>query len=364
MKEIALATLNAVRQITLFLAVIMTFAITQNLEAQTTSNTLLGVHSTVTPSQAQSLNIEVVRVILYGTDVLSGNYTSLVQQMKTLQSAGYKGVVSVSWNNSAGDPTPIGLLPAVGSEAYNAKLTAWQNFLTTCGPYLYAVNIDGEPVLNYESSDLMSPSGHSNAIEWFQALASEAASLRASNPELAKLLIGTPSISDWINIVNNTLTAYDKAYLNWAFTDPNIDLVDVHAHVRGTSDITQIYSFLSELNNAQTKQKILTATEWSQAAVVANWLNQSPTVGSANPSKNQAYKKFLNGASNTNLQYILFLEKNPTDLNTWNTFISTAPYDPNFMTDAFEVMKSDHLLFACYESVFQGTNPHLNTRDL
>ncbi len=348
--------LMRMNHIALFLAICIMAA---QLEA---SSTLLGVHSNVPPSQAETLQIKVVRVILYGPDILSGNYDTLLNQMQALQSAGYKGVISVSWNNSAGAPLPGPLLPPVGSDDYNAKLTAWENFLIACGPSLYAVNIDGEPNLDYQSSDLMS-SGNSNAINWFQALASVAGRLRASNPSLSHLLIGTPSVADWINIVNNTLTAFDKAYFNWAFNDPNIDLVDVHAHVRGISDIETIFSFLSQ-KNTNHNPKTLTATEWSQAAAVKNWLQQNPTVSSAQSQNNPAYKKFLNGSPNTNSQYILFLEQNPTDLATWNTFIATAPYDPNFMTEAFESMQSYGLLFACYESVFQGSNPNLNTRDL
>jgi hypothetical protein len=355
---------NRKPQIALFLAAIFFLTPTKHLDAQTSSSTLLGVHSNVTPSQAEQIKIDVVRVILYGPDILSGNYSTLLEQMKTLQSAGYKGVISVSWNNYPGGPLPGPLLPPIGSEEYNAKIAAWVNFLTTCGPYLYAVNIDGEPVLNYQSSDLMSSSGQSNAIEWFQALASVAGCLRTSHPALSHLLIGTPSISDWINIVNNTLTPYDEAFFQWAVNDPNIDLIDVHAHVRGTSDIESIFSFLSKQINAQPNPKILTATEWSQAAVVRIWLNQHPTVSSAQEQNNPAYKEFLNGSPNTNREYVLFLEQNPTDLDTWNTFIATAPYDPNFMTDAFEIMQSYNLLFACYESVWQGTNPNLNTKVL
>jgi hypothetical protein len=361
MKKTFCTVKKKIHLIGLFLCITLVLVAGRNLYAQTT---LLGVHSNVAPFMAQSLGIEVVRVILYGADLLDGNYSSLLEQMQTLQNAGYKGIVSVSWNNYPGQPNPGPALPPVGSDAYYAKLEAWQNFILTFGPYLYGINIDGEPVLDYPSSDLISSSGESNVITWFQALAATAGELRASNPSLSNLLIGSPSLSDWINIVSDTLTPYDKAYLQWAFTDPNIDLVDVHAHVAGTYDVTQIFSFLSQINNSLAEPKMITATEWSQAAAVRNWLNETPTVNSAQKRNNPAYAKFLNGSANTNSEYILFLEENPTDLGTWNTFVATAPYDPNFMTNAFEIMQSYNLLFACYEGVWQGPNPNLNTKAL
>jgi len=330
------------------------------------TNTLLGIHNVITIPMAKALNISTGRVTISAQDmaqmIAPANVNSDLQALKTNYKAGIKSIITVSWNLA----TPGKPLPPVGSKQYNENLANWDQFILIYGPYLYAVTLDNEPSATYASTDLMSSTGESNAIDWFQTLASQTASLRASTPALSNLLIGTPAIWEWENIVNNTPTAFDTAFLTWATQDPNIDFIDTHAHVSQTSDITTLYTYLAKKNvHAKPAPKQLACTEWSQSAATTDWLKKTPTVASA--LNNKAYISSLNGARPTNRSYISYIESSPSnalDLATWNAFMATAPYDPNFMSDAFEVMKSFNLLFACYGGYLQSGSPYFDTDQL
>jgi len=337
-----------------------------NVKGKTTPTTSLGIHSVMDVPMSQALNINTNKFIAYASKL--GNPTQLaagpkssLEQLQINQAAGIHTIIQVDWKSE----TPGTPLPAVGSAEYQQNLATWTQFLLIYGPYIYAVTIDDEPSLTYASSDLMSPSGHSNAIAWFQTLASTAADLRAATPALSHLLIGTPAINWWADIVYNRLTPYDNAFLAWATSDPNIDFIDTHAHVVNVDDMTTFFTYLVQLNeNSQPSPKKITATEWSQAPATAPWLKQAPTVSSA--TKNVAFKNYLNGANPTNSAYITFVESgtNQLDLGTWNAFVATAPLDPKFMKNAFKTMQSFGLDFACYADYCQGGNPVFDTGEL
>lgn len=315
--------------------------------------TILGIFNTSTPQEVIEDKVRATRRI-YGASTLikyfAGNLPNrdIIQEIKAYYDAGIRVIVSVMWLNN------FSPLPSPGTAAYDQNLNMWKQFISQAGPYLYGVALENEPIEQYALSDLgmnedKSWKGDVNtpAIQWFRTLASAADALRKTNPKLSSLLIGAPAMNRLASV-----SVFDKfkneACFPWAAADPNIDFIDIHVHV-GNLDLLK--TALENAASKNTGNKMLVATEWSQAGKADVWFKQAITVPLPSPMPTDLKKSCNNNTSVCNSDYLTYAYTHPLDLQTWNNLISTVGYDSNYMKDGFELFKAKG-----FTAVFYGAH--------
>lgn len=318
--------------------------------------TILGVFYANDPAKILGVGVRTQRGVYHDTVLRDAFATNPIaselaklEKIKTYYNAGIKIIATLRWKESP--------LPQPGSSLYNEYLQLWEKFLIGYGPYLHAVTLENELIEPYALSDLgmnadKSWKGDTSppAIDWLRILASKAGTIKRNNPKLSHLLIGTPGIDRLHNNTNPYVNFIYEAFFPWATQDPNIDFIDIHAHVQ---NLSELHTVLSNVTKANTGKKMLASTEWSQARQVEPWLDKPVASSVPNP---RGFAK--------NIDYLTDSYINKLDLNTWNALVATIGYDPNFIKDAFNAFKA-----AGYHAVYFGAYTqlgliHFDTTDI
>jgi len=285
------------------------------------------------------------------------------QVVKDLSDAGIPVIATCGWITKKKPNKPNKTdkrrenLPEPGSDEWKKWLETGRSFVQVMGPYLAGITLENEPITAYPPADFVpNKQGIVPAIEWFKALA---AMIRETAPQL---LISTPALNTLESLRAHPQSPMNKAvekFFEWARDDSNIDVVDVHAHFDKAETVDSVLSY-----TAKQFPRGIILTEWSQAGRVKAWDEQKLDAGFA--------VKWKRDGTLTNKGYVAQCESNPiagpgdsrVTLDEWNEFVATAPIDPNYMMDAFNVMKKHGVLLAAYGAAIQYGNSLFDIKQL
>lgn len=320
--------------------------------------TILGVFNPgpQSPQSVQALGARAVRFLVPIANAAGPNSQLLINEFASYHNLGFTVIVSVAhWNGDTKQrvggkkPTPDPL-PAVGSKQANDLLQKFDNFLKLAGPYIDYCAIDNEPMFDLAQSDL--DNGAADAIAWYRTVAQHA------QDTIKSLRLPVDVVAPALNEVQGEGKGRKDnpivdAFLNWESADPNIQVVDLHLHVKTASDVDAALTLVAQ----RVVGKPIVVTEWSQAGAARDWLKQA-----VDPSFARTWK--VVPSTLTNEEFIQNAYGSPVLNVEWNEFVSHAPYDPQFMQAAFAVMERHGVAVATYGAEMQYGNAIFDSKQL
>jgi hypothetical protein len=229
-------------------------------------------------------------------------------------------------------------------------LQNFDNFLRSAGPYIDYCAIDNEPMFDLAQSDL--DNGAAVAIAWYRAVAQNA------QDTVKSLRLPIKVVAPALNEVQGEAEGRNPspvidAFLNWESTDLNIEVVDLHLHVKTVRDVDAALTLVA----TRVPDKPIVVTEWSQAGAVRDWLKQA-----VDPSFARTWK--VVPSTLTNEEFIQHTYGSPVLNVEWNEFVAGAPYNPAFMKDAFAAMIRHGVAVATYGAEMQYGNAMFDSKQL
>jgi hypothetical protein len=303
--------------------------------------TLLGLHGVT--SHIPSMGAQILRS---GTNdytirnAIINNDSTAIKRTETLKSLGYTQVIYLIHNESddvnivdkAWQRIPVG----------TDSLEVFQyldTFLLNVGPNIDWIQINQEPfgITPYDTT-LYSIS---EIIDWWKTLAGFINEKRLHTSSLSHLKILSPSISSMIP-KPEVLPFFDSLI---AFGEEYCGAISLHIYPEDVDHGRQVVEYY----RSRTLHP-LACSEFSQAKAgeYTGWFDNINTVWT---DKSDTFYGLTNKAV-INTAYTSQMTP-----NEWETFLNTAPYTDNFISEMYAVMDSNCFIFSCYAGYWQYGEP-------
>lgn len=323
--------------------------------------TVLGIFHPLSLESSKAIG---ARAFRRGVHVPKFTDPSVTQELSDYKDAGFLIIVSLN-----GWTVKHGKLPPVNSPQWNRLIDQMSAFIRINGKWIDILALANEPVVDISLDDLK-PQGDGTVpeIKFFRELAARSQKVIHSDPALAHIRVSSPAILNLENVetqankqmIGPRRRQKQKAENNhpnqrlfdWAASDPNIDIIDIHEHV---ATVSQIENALTYVHQHTDKPVII--TEWSQSRIVwpkvSGWLDH--------PIDSTFAARWHVNGNQTNTDFIQTCYRHPVSKEEWDALVATANYDPEFMKQAFAVMQRYGVLAATYGGGVQSGDPRFDT---
>ena len=266
----------------------------------------------------QSVHVSSNRAIIESDNILKLN----VKTYENLQTSGIKVIMCVRYRSVPDDR--------------DGALANFSTFVSNVAPFIYALVLGNEPDEEYDSAAKKADpvTGVIPAVDWIGELARAANEVRASNQNLSNFLLVNPEPNIRFNTVNGWNCNGDgwpaQLLATGSAEDNGFDRQDIHLHMEDIPTLTKAVTKVT----ACTSVPFLT-TEWSQAPIVetTGWLKEPCAL-----NESVSNGDFLNACYHS-----------PVSQETWTAFVTSAPYNVTFMSDAMKFFEDNDFAAAACE---------------